>query len=347
MISAGSATSRALEAFKTGGDVEAAAYGTLSESPVETPEVDDQPESDDGNPSDGPNEDVEVKTYDKLSVTDKTGKREIELKWDDPEFQKKAKRMLEQSAGHRKIQSERDQLAAQMKAIQAEKQELAELFSSLEGAFKKQGAAGVVNLLSKDESAFEKLVASELEKRQRYAAATPEQRQFMDLQERLEAEQREKDQILADIKAEQAKSRMDREAADRASAEALVNPIFDKYRFAGKLGDSSVESQLDEAIWSKAVTVLQDIPEHELTKDRIEKEFRSISATFQKFVKNQSETRANAIVKDKKIQAKTSVGQAAKAGMTQSSSSKEIQDKVAKGDLKGGILAALTSGRLI
>ena len=345
----GTATSRALDALKSGTDVGAAAYGEPSKDSSPGFNVDTGLDDDFSEDSPTPEGMTDEREGQQVPETQVAAKEEILLNgkkvaadWNDPKTREQIKRELARASGVSKLQSERDQVLAQKRELEAKYKELSDIWSALEGTYKTKGAKGVFNLLAGKDDAYDAQVKSDMVRQAAYAAASPEQKAFLEMQEQLEAERAEKNRILADVKAETERSKADRVAADKAQAEATVHPIFDKYRFAGKLGDEAVERQFDEAIWSRAIQNIQDVPEHELTQARIDKEFRTVAATFQKFLKDQGSKKADEVIQKKKENATAAVSAAAVKGMTGAVKAGSVRERVAAGDYKSSLMDVLT-----
>lgn len=327
---------QALEALKSGADVGAAVYGEPLKT--ETPHVYESDES----------EEPETESSDELPLNTSnieeivSGGRKMKIDWNDKES---IKRQIQMAGGVSKLKSQHDAMLGQKKELEAKHSELSEIMNVLESTFQKQGAKGVINLLAGKDDAWDNQLKQEMARAKAYENATPDQRNYLELQEALEAERKEKASILADVKSQTERAKLDREAADRSSAEAAVHPVFEKYRFAGKLGDTAVEQQLDDAIWSKAVRNIQEVPEHELTQARIDKEFRSVAATFQKMFKDQGSKNAEKVLAKKKENATAAVGAAAVKGMAGVTGKGTVRERIASGDLKSA-LADVLMGRV-
>lgn len=127
--------------------------------------------------------------------------------------------------------------------------------------------------------------------------------------------------------------------------ESKVHPSFDRYRFAGKLGDEVVEARLDQAVWDQALKRLEEYPDHvELTPNIIEKEFRDISNSFRKIITKQAEVKAQKVVTNKKIAAQENAATAAMSSMmgNTAQSSEKFKTDIRKGDLTSALRDLMT-----
>ena len=147
---------------------------------------------------------------------------------------------------------------------------------------------------------------------------------------------------LADYQEETAKASRDKEESQLRSVEAQVTPVFNKYRFAGQLGNAQQEAAFDRAIWDQALAKLEELPEDQpLTAAVVEKEFRSVYTAFQAAIGKKANAKAKAIVDNKKQEAASSVAVAATRGL--GGQPQGQMDKMAASIRRGGV-GGLTQG---
>lgn len=361
----------AMEALKSGADVEAAVYGSSTtpsnvvesggsdvqeegfnvdsflsgdEASIKQESVSEDTESPSTLDEKVPNSAARKPAADieEIIITDDSGKKKLKVDWSDRE---RLKKYVQEAAGMRKFQHERDQLTSKLKTIEPEYVDLKKSWSAVEEAFTKQGIKGLVNLLAGDQNGYEKHIQAEVARVKAREQASPSELERMDLQETLIAERREREQLQKRVEEDLKRSESAREEASLRSLESKVHPSFDRYRFAGKLGDEVIEARLDQAIWDQALKRLEEYPEHiELTSNVIEKEFRDISSSFRKIITKQAEAKAQKVVTSKKIAAQENAATAAMSSMmgNTAQSSEKFKTDIRKGDLTSALRDLMT-----
>jgi hypothetical protein len=129
----------------------------------------------------------------------------------------------------------------------------------------------------------------------------------------------------------------EKETAELRSLESTVHPVFDRYRFADKLGDSDTEQMFDEMLWNAALKRLEPYEEKGLpiTADLVEREFKSVSTALRKRINLQAEKKAAKAVEQKKREATENVQAAVSNGYRSSSAAKEAEDLIKSGNIAG------------
>jgi molybdopterin converting factor small subunit len=161
--------------------------------------------------------------------------------------------------------------------------------------------------------------------------ATEEEIAQMDLQEKiaaLEARLAKTDSKMAE-KLEEA-SRF-KEEAELKSLESKIHPAFNQYRFAGKLGDADAEHHLDEMLWTKALSNLEQYDE--VTHEAIVKEFSAVAKTLDKVINKKVESKTKEVSKERKRNAKTTAQMQQVRGYVDSDLKKEAATKIRSGNL--------------
>jgi hypothetical protein len=362
----------ALDALKSGKDVESAVYGSSSApkagaGSIDATEVDEsgfsvdsfmsgdeapiqQDNSIEGGVSEESTLDEKVPNsqakpagdIEEIIITDDSGKKKLKVDWSDRE---KLKKYVQQAAGMRKFQAERDQLTTKLKTIEPEYQDLKKSWSAVEEAFSKGGIKGLVNLLAGDAQGYEKHIQSEVARIKAREAASPSELERMDLEEKLTLERRERELLQKKVEEDLRRSQEEREVASLKSLESQVHPAFDKYRFAGKLGDEVVEARLDQAVWDQALKRLEQYPDDvELTSTLIDREFREVANSFRKIINKQAEQKANKVVTSKKIAAQENAAAAAMNSMMANTaqSTEKFKQDIRKGDLTSALRDMMT-----
>jgi hypothetical protein len=273
-----------------------------------------------------------------ITYTDSQGKkRQVEVDLSDASKVKKAYEMM---YGARKWQAERDQARKEVDTLRKEREELAkvkETFSALEKAWQEGGEEGVLDLLAGEQGASRKFVQRQLERQRFLDNASPEQLAAFKAQEESQKYQRELDKIRKEQESFQQKVTQERELAEVESAKGTVYPVFDKYSFTDRLGSESDEQMFNEILWNTSMKRIQEYEEKGIpvTKEIVDKEFRTVSQTLRKRMSSQAEKKASQIVEQKKKESSSSIQQTVKNAYSGSSSAKEASSMIAQNDIKG------------
>lgn len=265
-----------------------------------------------------------------VPVTDEKGKRKVKIDLNNTEQLKKT---ISAAYGFRKALAERDSVTAKLKDLEPKYTELKQGWDTLENAYQNGGIEGLVDLLGGKKGYYSEWKRGELEKELRYQNASEAEKREFDLREKLE--KLEKESSLREKRAaeEAERARTEREEAQLRSLESQVTPAFNKYRFAGTLGDASKEARLDKAIWDQALGNLEALPEDvQLTPQMIEREFKQIATEFRAIIGKQAQVQAKKVIENKKQAAQTQVAAAAKSVPVSS-----IQNSMTSNIKKGGI----------
>lgn len=278
----------------------------------------------------------------RLKIRDpKTGRpQKLEIDYTDRE---KIKQAFVKAAGMRKFQQERDTIKKDLTSIQSKYDELNEVYSALDKAFQESGVKGVVALLGKGEDAWQKAVDEELTHRNYLKGLTPSEKYRMEMEKK--QEQYEKQIAMERQKREEFEKKIS-EREEQASLNDLkskINPSFDRYRFQGKLGDPIVEEQLDEAIWTKVMSRLEEYPDTiELSQAIIDKEFRTVASNFRKVINEQSEKKVQKTIERKKADATQRAQVTAKKGLSSNSDKRKFVEDMKSGNIKDAFSAMFT-----
>jgi len=343
----------ALEAFKGGKDPEAAVYGsTGSVKPApaeELPAVEESsaPDTQSSEAQETPEEAQAEALPDEeeILVTDDAGKRKIKVSFKDRERIKKA---FAAEAGMRKFQAERDKAirkASELERIAPEYQDLKKSWGAVEEAFQKSGVQGLVNLLAGKDNAYESYIQAEVDKRNRRATASPDELQRMDLEEALDTERRERTRLAKQVEEQLNSVKTERELAQQKAAESVLHPTFNKYRFAGQLGDEALEERLDSAIWEQAKAELAKQQSDEISAADVDRAFREVASSFRKVIKSEANKQTKQAIATKKANASEAAAAAATRGTTASTGRDGVVKNMGSGKLGDSLLAIMT-GRL-
>ena len=257
-------------------------------------------------PADAP-EKVEAVKPKELEVpfTDADGVRQV-LKYDLSDTAKIAKD-LSLAQGARRWQAERDRANASLKKIEPEYKDLRSSWDSLEKAWDGDGVKGITDLLG-GQGAFERLIAKEVSKSRVLESGDSDAIEKLQLQERLEKSIREQERTTKKLNESAAQSEKAKTEAQEASDKAMIFPAFASVSFEGKLGDTAAEQSLNEAVWSQALKKLDSLPAGtDINRTLVTKIFKETAAVFGNAVAKQANSKATAILNDKKESAKTRV----------------------------------------
>lgn len=270
-----------------------------------------------------------------ITVTDADGKRrKVEIDYSDRKAIKKA---FELQSGARKWQAERDQARQQLAGIQKTKGELESNWQALEQAFQQNGTAGVIDLLEGKPGAYKDWERKAVQKARFLEEATPDQIQAMTAQEQADTSKRELARIRKENEDFRKQMTQTKEEAQLHSLESRVNPVFDKYRFADKLGDANDELMFDEMLWNSALKRLEPYEEQglEISPELVDREFRAVASSLRKRIGLQAEKKAARVVDQKKQEATENVQAAVKSGYKTGGAAKEARDMIDSRNLTG------------
>jgi len=278
-------------------------------------------------------QDVQEPNWLEVPVTDDKGKRKVKVDLNNKEQLVKT---LSMAYGFRKATAERDQISAKLKQIEPQYTELKQSWDTLENAYQNGGIEGLVDLLGGKQGYYSEWKRGELEKELRYQNSSEAEKRELDLREKLD--KLEKESSLREKRAaeEAKKAQTEREEAQLRSLESQIAPAFNKYRFAGQLGDAAKEQAVDHAIWDQALKNLELLPDDvELTPQLIEREFKQVATTFRAIIGKQAQAQVKKVIENKKQAAQTQVAAAATRSLKPSSIQQSMQQNIKKGGISG------------
>lgn len=239
-------------------------------------------------------------TKEVLELTDETGrKRRVEVDYSDRASMKK---FVEMAHGARKWQAEKDRAISSEKAVREKYEKDRKILDALERAYEEQGEEGVLDLIGGKPGASQTWIQQKIERAKFLESASPHEVAALEQKERLEKLERE----LARSKEESTKREQritaEKESTQLAELQSRVNPVFEKYRFDGKLGDADDEALFDETLWNTAMARLKPYEEKgvEITRDLVNQAFRETADRLRKRIGVVAEKKAAATVEKKK-----------------------------------------------
>lgn len=279
---------------------------------------------------------TEEPEIDYVTVTDDKGKRKVKIDYSDKDAIKRAHKM---AAGMRKFQRERDSLNKELEPLR----ETQALWNDLESAYSSEGIDGLIKLLSGGQDSLDAYVSRELDRRQ-LKAEDPDAYNRLLEDEKAQAAVEAKDAERRKLEERLAALESDKESAELQATKAQVLPVFDKYRYAGKLGDEVAEHTFDEMLWNKALTKLEAYEEKgiEVTPGIINKEFKSASLVLSKYINKQATQKADKVVKQRKQAAKEAAQITAVSGDNKLRNDEKLMTQIKSGDLSGALSAFLS-----
>lgn len=260
-----------------------------------------------------------------IAVTDETGqKRKIEIDFSNREAIKKA---FAAASGMRKFQAERDQAIQKEKAQSAELQEVRSNWQTLDNAYQNGGIEGLVDLLEGRKGAYNDHLHKAIQKRDFLKNASPDEVQAYQEKEEADKLRKEYEKLRKDNEDFKKKVTEERTQTELKETESRFNPIFDKYRFADKLGDPADEHVFDQMLWNTTIERLkpyesQGVP---LTQELIDREFRAVSGILRKRISVQADKKVSRVIEQKKQEATENVQNKVRASYNNSNSD---QDKL-------------------
>lgn len=271
-------------------------------------------------------------TKEVLELTDENGrKRKVEVDYSD---RASIKKFVEMAHGARKWQAEKDRAVSSEKAVREKYEKDRKILDALEKAYEEQGEEGVLDLIGGKPGASQTWIQQKIERAKFLESASPHEVAALEQRERLEKLERE----LARNKEESTK-REQRIAADKESSQVMelqsrVNPIFEKYRFDGKLGDADDEALFDETLWNTAMARLKPYEEKgvEITRDLVNQAFRETADRLRKRIGVVADKKAAATVEKKKQDATEAAQTATSSSYARGGARSEGEGLLAKGD---------------
>ena len=269
-----------------------------------------------------------------VTITDENGrKRKVEIDYSNREAIKKAHLM---SAGARKWQAERDQAIKTRDEVRSQLEQRNKDWSTLESAFQK-GPEALYDLLAGQRGAFDSLINQKIQRAEFLKTASPDQVKALEAREQAEQQARELDKIRKENSEFKKQVTEERETAELRSLESRVNPVFDKYRFADKLGNQDDEHMFDEMLWNSALKRLEPYEEQglEITPELVDREFRTVASAIRRRIGVQAQKTASRTIQQKKQEATENAQAATKAAYRTGGVAEEARGMINSGNLTG------------
>lgn len=267
-----------------------------------------------------------------ITVTDHTGKKQISIDYSDKD---KIKKAFQMAAGMRKFQAERDAEKAKVEATSKKLEEFQSRFQKLEAAWESGREDGVLRLLTGGKG-LDDIIKERTERAQRRAEADPATLARMDAEEAMQSKSAELARVEARVKELEGKLETNLTTVEQQKMEAMTHPVFDKYRFSGKMGDAETASDMDEMLWLKATRTLDSYSEQgiNITPEIVEREFKRLHSIMSRAIKTQADEKVSEVIGTKKSNALSTAQTMVNKGLTSSSYGKKADEALASGDIK-------------
>jgi len=281
-------------------------------------------------------------TTEEVFVKSADGKRQsVKIDYED---RAAIKQNALKAAGFPLLNNKLSTVSKQFTDLKTEHGKLKADMDKLEDIYSKQGVEGLIQTLGRGED-LEKLIEAKIKQREYLGSLTPDERYKYDMktqaelaEKRVSATEAKYEKMLADIEAKE-------ESAALRSMESRLHPSFDRYRFAGKLGNEAAEARFDKAVWRDATEALAQYPEDvEITQAMIDKEFRLAASEYSSTMKQQAEKTVTKTLDTKKANAAKSAQLVAKKGIVNDDKEKFI-NSIKSGNLLEA-MAAMSSGKI-
>lgn len=267
------------------------------------------------------------KDQEEIWITDDTGRKKVTVDYSDKE---KIKRAFKMAYGMRKYQAERDSARKELESLKTSGNEAKRHWDSVEKAYAKDGIRGLINLVEGDDQAYDRHIQAAVDRHDFRRTASQEEIELMDAREREQSRLREAELLRKENEEFRKKMEQEREEAVLQSMQATVNPVFEKYRFAGKLGSADDEHMFDEMLWNSSLKELETFEEQgaTITRELVEKVMRKKSTALRNRINVQAEQKVKKVVSQRKQEATENAQRQVMRGYTDSSTAKEARDLI-------------------
>lgn len=282
-----------------------------------------------------------------ITVTGEDGrKRRVEIDFSNREA---IKQEIAKAHGMRKFQAERDKALQSVGEKDKKIQELDQRWSDLENTFK-QGPEHLFDVLTGKRGSFQELIQKAIEKRDFLKNASPEEVHSMEIRERAERLEKQNQDLQKRNEEFMKKVETEREQAETRSMESRVHPVFEKYRFADKLGNEVDEHMFDEMLWNSALKRLEPYEEKglEITPELVDREFRTVAQSIRNRIGVQADKKVARVVEQKKQEATENVQAKVKQGYNKGGEDeKKLKQLIQSGDTGSIFKNWSTFGKLL
>lgn len=269
-----------------------------------------------------------------ITVSDDKGRRKVEVDFNNKE---QLKKYVQMAYGARKWQAERDQAISSRKQLETQHAEQKQNWDLMNDVYANQGVEGLVDLLEGRRGAFKDYEKRIVDRNRFMEKASPEEIEALTAREELDKMRRENERTKKANEEFKQQVTSEKEQAELRSMESRVNPVFEKYRFADKLGDAHDEHMFDEMLWNSALKRLEPYEEKglDITPELVEREFRSVAGAIRKRIGVQAEKKASRTIEQKKQEATENIQAKVKSGYKTGGATEEAKGLINNGNLSG------------
>lgn len=232
--------------------------------------------------------------------------------------------------GMREFQRERDE-------YKQKHSELVENWDVMNQAYKEEGLKGLVNLLEGSDSAYDDFEQRIVSKSKVWENASEEERELLEKEERNATMQKALEKERAAREELEKRITSEKEATELKSLESRIHPTFDKYRFAGQLGDKTDEHTFDEMLWNTSMSRLEKYEQEgvDISPALVDREFRAVHRAINKRIGKAVNTKVSKTVQKKKQDAASHAQAVALKGNKNDMDAGEARKLVERGDISG------------
>lgn len=326
-------------------DKEAPESGAPAEDTSETINVsersDDEPQTDSSKPKEQAEKAAtNLEDIEEITFTDHKGRRSVKVDFSDRD---KVKKLASLAYGSRKFQVERDQVKQELAKQVEDTAKLKADMDKFETVYAKQGLKGLITMLEGPEG-LDKFVKDYKSEQEKWEDMTPAERNAENRAREAQASAEKDRASKEDYEKRLAELDKRQTEADNKAFESKLHPAFDRYRFAGKLGDAIAEHRLDQAVWSQAMDALQPYEDKgvEITQAMIDKEFRKASQELSSIVNKQVDKKTKVAVQKAKTNAQSKAQATVSKGMKTSSSSEQFKKDIGSGNIRDALRSVMS-----
>jgi len=245
-----------------------------------------------------------------VAVKGKDGKRKnIKVDFSDKD---KLKKYVQKAANAVRLQSERDALQAKVGKLE----EAQTAMNSLQEIVDTKGFEGLIDHLNSDNGGFKAWMDQKVARHEQRLHASEDELARLDAEDKAAELQRRLERIE-----QQEQSREERLSEERNQVEldklaSQVNPVYFKYTFDGKLGDSVAEQRHNKAMFREVTETLDNLREEgvQITPAVIEREFKAYASPLLKGVNRKVRQNTKRAIDKKKAEATTHAQQQVRRG---------------------------------
>lgn len=258
--------------------------------------------------------DLSSESVKEISVKGKDGKRRnIKVDFSDHERMTK---YVQKAANAVRLQSERDALQAKVDKMG----EAQTALENLQSIVDRSGFEGLIDHLNSDNGGFQAWMDQKMSRHEQRLHASDDELARLDaedkaaeLQRRLELYERQQQEREERINRESEQAKLDK-------LQSEVNPIYFKYTFDGKLGDSVAEQRHNKAMFREVTETLDTLAEEgvKITPAIIEREFRAYATPLLKGVNRRVRQNTKRAIDKKKTEATANAQQQVRKGNSSS-----------------------------